>query len=145
MPQTIKKGDFCKTKSQFGLIGGLLVVDDVEETQVYVHRIPENGIGSFARLRSNVKVLKSIHLQISKEDAEYLISRRPDRFTRNRTPKWEGAIKEGDYDVAVFVNTAAKIKIIVEHAHFWDPYTKTNLKPKQPMVAVRFNNLYVYK
>ena len=143
MPQTIKKGDFCKTKSQFGLIGGLLVVDDVEETQVYVHRVPENGIGSFARLRSNVKVLKSIHLQISKEDAEHLISKRPDRFTRACTPKWEDAIKQDDYDVAVFINVAAKIKIVVEKPHFWDPYTKTNLKPKKKMVAVRFNNLYV--
>lgn len=143
MPRTIKKGDFCKSKSQFGLIGGLLIVDDVEETQVYVHRVPENGIGSYARLKSNVRVLKSIHLQISKEDAEHLRSKRPDRFTRASTPKWENAIKNNDYDVAVFVNTAAKIKIVVEKPHFWNPYSKTAFRPTKPYVAVRFDNIYV--
>ena len=143
MPQVIKKGDFCRTKSKFGLIGGLLVVDDVEETQVYVHRVPENGIGSFARLKSNVKVLKAIHLQISKEDAEYIRACRPDRFTRVSTPKWEDAIKNDDYDVAVFTNVAAKIKIVAEKPHFWNPYAKTAFRPTKPMVAVRFNNIYV--
>ena len=142
MPQ-IKKGDFCKSKSQFGLIGGLLVVDDVRESLIYVHRIPENGIGSYSKLRSGVKVLKAIHLQISKEDAEHISTKRPDRFTRVSTPKWENAIKDDDYDVAVFVNTAARIKIVVEKPHFWNPYAKTAFKPKKPMVAVRFSNIYV--
>lgn len=143
----LRKGDFVRTKTREGLslIGGLLMVDDLEGEMAYVHHVPENGIGSFSRLKSRLKKLNAIHLQLSKEDAEDLVKRRPDRFSRKSTPKWENAIEKDNFDIAVFSCISAGIEIVVEKPHFWNPYKLTHFRPETHRVACRWERMIIIK
>jgi hypothetical protein len=150
----LKEGDFVRTKMENSnvLIGGLLMVDDVEGTQVYVHHVPKNSIGSFARLRSRLKKLKCIKLQLPVDDLEWLIKNRPSVITHPSTKRWEDAIDKteeltsmhrGKYDVTVFYNPHSKISVVVTEPIFWNPYRLSSLRPKEKKVAARWNNIYV--
>lgn len=154
MKEYLKKGDFCRTKMQNSqiLIGGLLQVDDVEGDQVYVHNVPKNAIGSFARLRSRLKKLSCIKLQLPVTDLEWLIRNRPSVITRPSTKRWEDAIDKteeltsvhrGKYDIAVFYNSRSEISVVVTEPIFWNPYRLSSLRPKAKTVAVRWTNIYV--
>lgn len=143
MKEYLKEGDFVRTKMENSnlLIGGLLMVDDVEGTQVYVHHIPKNSIGSFCRLRSRLKKLSCIRLQMSVEDLEHLIRNRPNALTRKLTTRWEAAIGK-QYDVAVFYNPHVDISIVVTEPIFWNPFKMSTMRPQVKQVAVRWTNLY---
>ena len=139
----LKKGDICRTlcsirtSSKPSVIGGLLMVDEIEGEIAYVHHIPECGIGSFSRLRSRLKKQKTIQLQVSVEDFDWMTKIRPSAFTRKATKKWEAAIKNVYYDVAIFYNAARDMKVVVTGPTFWTPYANH--------VAVRWTNLYVIR
>ena len=140
----LKKGDFVRTKmtNYPSLIGGLLMVDGVEETQVYVHHIPRNEIGSFARLKSKLGKLSCIKLQVSVEDLDHLIVKRPSLFSRKATKKWQDAI-DSHYDVAVFYNVNVKEAVIVTNPVFWNPYSVCVIQPKKKVVAIKWDNIYI--
>ena len=139
----LKEGDFVRTKMENSnlLIGGLLMVDDVEGIQAYVHHVPKNSIGSFCRLRSRLKKLSCIKLQMSVEDLEHLIRHRPNVLTRKLTTRWEAAIGK-QYDVAVFYNPHVDISIVVTEPRFWNPFKMSTMRPQVKQVAVRWTNLY---
>lgn len=143
MKEYLKEGDFARTKMENSnlLIGGLLMVDDVEGMQVYVHHVPKNSIGSFCRLRSRLKKLSCIKLQMSVEDLEHLIRNRPNTLTRKLTTRWEAAIGK-QYDVAVFYNPHVDISIVVTEPRFWNPFKISTIRPQAKQVAVRWTNLY---
>ena len=143
MKEYLKEGDFARTKMENSnlLIGGLLMVDDVEGMQVYVHHVPKNSIGSFCRLRSRLKKLSCIKLQMSVEDLEHLIRNRPNALTRKLTTRWEAAIDK-QYDVAVFYNPHVDISIVVTEPIFWNPFKMSTMRPQAKQVAVRWTNLY---
>lgn len=143
MKEYLKEGDFVRTKMENSnlLIGGLLIVDDVEGTQAYVHHVPKNSIGSFCRLRSRLKKLSCIKLQMSVEDLEHLIRNRPNALTRKLTTRWEAAIDK-QYDVAVFYNPHVDISIVVTEPKFWNPFKISTIQPQAKQVAVRWTNLY---
>lgn len=143
MKEYLKEGDFVRTKMENSnlLIGGLLMVDDVEGMQAYVHHVPKNSIGSFCRLRSRLKKLSCIKLQMSVEDLEHLIRNRPNVLTRKLTTRWEAAIGK-QYDVAVFYNPHVDISIVVTEPRFWNPFKISTIRPQAKQVAVRWTNLY---
>ena len=143
MKEYLKEGDFVRTKMENSnlLIGGLLMVDDVEGMQAYVHHVPKNSIGSFCRLRSRLKKLSCIKLQMSVEDLEHLIRNRPNALTRKLTTRWEAAIGK-QYDVAVFYNPHVDISIVVTEPRFWNPFKISTIRPQAKQVAVRWTNLY---
>lgn len=143
MKEYLKEGDFVRTKMENSnlLIGGLLMVDDVEGIQAYVHHVPKNSIGSFCRLRSRLKKLSCIKLQMSVEDLEHLIRNRPNTLTRKLTTRWEAAIGK-QYDVAVFYNPHVDISIVVTEPRFWNPFKISTIRPQAKQVAVRWTNLY---
>lgn len=143
MKEYLKEGDFVRTKMENSnlLIGGLLMVDDVEGMQAYVHHVPKNSIGSFCRLRSRLKKLSCIKLQMSVEDLEHLIRHRPNALTRKLTTRWEAAIGK-QYDVAVFYNPHVDISIVVTEPTFWNPFKISTIRPQAKQVAVRWTNLY---
>ena len=143
MKEYLKEGDFARTKMENSnlLIGGLLMVDDVEGIQAYVHHVPKNSIGSFCRLRSRLKKLSCIKLQMSVEDLEHLIRNRPNVLTRKLTTRWEAAIGK-QYDVAVFYNPHVDISIVVTEPRFWNPFKISTIRPQAKQVAVRWTNLY---
>ena len=119
MPRKFKQGGFCRRCLTSGTpVGGVCVIDDVEEAGLYVHHIPHDQVGSFYVKKTEVTLLKTARLYISNQDAKELRENRPYVFKRNLIPSWQTALNEGQYDVVV-LNSPDKSTFILRNVRFW--------------------------
>lgn len=134
MPKKIfKPGEFVRTLSTNGPIGGLLIVDEMVGERVAVHHVPECGIGSFMRLPNRLVSMRQIVLYVTPQEAKELEDSKHFNFTKVQdSALWDKALTNNDYDVAILVNRAENVRFILENPEFSDPYK--NVLFFQPVV-----------
>lgn len=122
-----KEGDLVRRCLTSGTpVGGVCIVDDVEEAGLYVHHIPKDEIGSFYVKKTEVAKMKTITLTISNKDAEYIEEMKPYAFSRSIVPSWEQACKIRLFD-AVILKAPNKKRFIVRNVTFWMMYSGTEV------------------
>lgn len=142
MPKRIfRPGDWVRTASTNGPIGGLLIVDEMVGERVAVHHVPECGIGSFMRLPERLILMKHITLYITPQEAKDLEGSKHFTFTKVAdSVLWDKALRENDFNVTVLINRAANVKFILENPEFSNPYKNvTFFKPKLRNITVVFS------
>lgn len=142
MPKKVfRRGEFARTASTNGPIGGLLIVDEMVNGRVAVHHVPECGIGSFMRLPERLVLMKYITLYITPEEAKDLEDSKHFTFTKIAdSVLWDKALRENNYNVAVLVNRATNVKFVLENPEFSNPYKNIMFfKPKLRNITVVFS------
>ena len=139
--KVFKPGDFVRTASTNGPIGGLLIVDETVDERVAVHHVPECGIGSFMRLPERLVLMKHITLYVTPQEAKELEDSKHFTFTKIAdSVLWDKALRENNYNVAVLINRAANVKFVLENPEFSNPYKNVIFfKPKLRNITVVFS------
>lgn len=117
-----KEGDLVRRCLTSGTpVGGVCIIDDVEDAGLYVRHIPADMVGSFYVKKNEVVHMKCVTLKISNKDANYLEERKPYAFARKTVPSWSAALKERIFDAVVLVAPNKK-KFILKNVTFWQMY-----------------------
>ena len=115
---TFKQGEFVRRCLTSGIpVGGICVIDDVEEKGLYVHHLPIDVIGSFYVKKTEVIKLKMIRLAISNKDAKMLSEKCPYAFKRTCVPSWQNA--KGRYDI-VILTSPDRSQLIIKDVVIWE-------------------------
>lgn len=95
MELKLKEGDIIKTKLSSGAITGVFkVVDDVVQTGVYAHKIPNDALGSMFYNNERIAKIKSVVLQTTNESLHNVIENHLVYIEHPLNKSWEDALKE---------------------------------------------------
>ena len=95
MELKLKEGDIIKTKLSSGAITGVFkVVDDVVQTGVYAHKVPNDALGSMFYNNERIAKIKSVVLQTTNVSLHDVIESHLVYIEHPLNKSWEDALKE---------------------------------------------------